>query len=84
MSPANSSNDPRPIGMLDSGVGGLSVLQEVRKLLPHESIIYVADEGHMPYGPRSRDEIQAFVTGIVRFLIDEGCGVDGRTADGGH
>jgi glutamate racemase len=59
--------------MLDSGVGGLSVLQEVRSLLPNESIIYVGDEGHMPYGPRSRDEIRSFVTGIIRFLIDEGC-----------
>ncbi len=73
MRPATNPGDPRPIGMLDSGVGGLSVLQEVRNLLPHESIIYVGDEGHMPYGPRPRDQIRAFVTGIIRFLIDEGC-----------
>lgn len=73
MQPAHNTGDPRPIGMLDSGVGGLSVLQEVRKLLPGESIIYVGDEGHMPYGPRSRDEIRSFVTGIVQFLIGEGC-----------
>src|SRR5450432_30273 len=65
--------DSRPIGMLDSGVGGLSVLREVRPLLPGESIIYVADEGHMPYGPRARDEIRAFVSEIVRFLVEQGC-----------
>ncbi len=65
--------DSRPIGMLDSGVGGLSVLREVRHLLPGESVIYVADEAHMPYGPRPRDEIRSFVSGIVRFLVDQGC-----------
>ena len=65
--------DPRPIGMLDSGVGGLAVLREVRRLLPDESIIYVGDQGHVPYGPRARDEIRAFVTGIVQFLIDQHC-----------
>ena len=63
--------DPRPIGMLDSGAGGLSVLREVRRLLPGESILYVADEGHLPYGPRPRDEIRRFVTGIARFLIQQ-------------
>ena len=70
---ANRSSDPRPIGMLDSGVGGLSVLREVRRLLPSESVIYVADQGHLPYGPRPRDEIRSFTTGIVRFLIDQRC-----------
>src|SRR5437762_1057088 len=65
--------DPRPIGMLDSGVGGLSVLREVWRLLPGESIVYVADEGHLPYGPRERDEIRGFVHGIVRFLIQQDC-----------
>jgi glutamate racemase len=59
--------------MLDSGVGGLSVLREVRCLLPHESIIYVGDQRHVPYGPRPRDEIRGFVTGIVQFLLDQGC-----------
>lgn len=70
---ADPPPDRRPIGMLDSGVGGLSVLREVRRLLPNESVIYVADQGHLPYGPRPRDEIRAFTTGIVRFLIEQGC-----------
>jgi glutamate racemase len=65
--------DSRPIGLLDSGVGGLGVLREVRRLLPHESFIYFADEAHMPYGPRPRDEIRGFVADIVRFLLDHNC-----------
>lgn len=65
--------DARPIGMLDSGVGGLSVLREVRRLLPAEPVIYVADQGHLPYGTRHRDEIRAFAEGITRFLTAQGC-----------
>ncbi|MCC7452205.1 MAG: glutamate racemase [Anaerolineae bacterium] len=65
--------DPRPIGMLDSGVGGLSVLRDVRRQLPYESVVYVADAGHLPYGPRDRDEIRAFVCGIAQFLIEQDC-----------
>ncbi len=59
----------RPIGMLDSGVGGLSILREVRRQLPGEDVVYVADQGHVPYGPRSKAEIRGFVRGIVRFLL---------------
>lgn len=66
------TSDSRPIGMLDSGVGGLSVLREVRRLLPGESILYVADQGHMPYGPRRAEEIRAFVEEITRFLLERG------------
>ncbi|MBX3066851.1 MAG: glutamate racemase [Anaerolineae bacterium] len=62
-----------PIGMLDSGVGGLSVLREVRTLLPHENVIYVADQAHMPYGPRSREELRGFVQQIAHYLRDRGC-----------
>lgn len=62
------AND-RPIGMLDSGVGGLSVLREVLRQLPGEDVLYVADQGHVPYGPRSKTEIRSFVRGIVRFLL---------------
>jgi glutamate racemase len=62
----------RPIGVLDSGVGGLSVLREIRALLPHEHILYAADQGHVPYGPRSIEEVRAFTTGVARFLIEQG------------
>jgi glutamate racemase len=62
-------SDPRPIGLFDSGVGGLSILREVRKKLPNEDILYFADQAHVPYGPRPLAEIQAFVYGIARFFI---------------
>src|SRR5579859_2666428 len=61
--------DPRPIGMFDSGIGGFAVLREVRRLLPHESVIYFADQGHLPYGPRPRDEVRSFAVAIIRFLL---------------
>ena len=62
----------RPIGMFDSGVGGLSVLRHVRALLPHEDIVYVADQGNVPYGPRPQSEVQRFSRAITRFLLDQG------------
>lgn len=68
-----SQSDTRPIGLLDSGVGGLSVLREVRRQLPAESLIYFADEAHLPYGPRSREQIRGFVAGITDFLRRLNC-----------
>lgn len=57
-----------PIGIFDSGVGGLSVLRQIHQLMPHENLIYVADQGHVPYGPRSAAEIQHFSRAITHFL----------------
>ena len=54
--------DNRPIGMFDSGVGGLTVYKEVKKQLPNESIIYLGDTKNFPYGNRSREEIIKFAT----------------------
>lgn len=62
-------SDPRPIALFDSGVGGLSILREVRQQLPNEDVLYFADQGHVPYGPRPLAEIQSFVHGIARFFI---------------
>lgn len=62
----------RPIGVLDSGVGGLSILREVRAQLPHEPIIYLADQANVPYGPRTIEQVRAFSVGVARFLIDQG------------
>lgn len=67
--------DFQSIGVLDSGVGGLSVLREIHRLLPEVPTLYYADQAHIPYGPRSADEIRGFVTAITRFLIDQGAGV---------
>lgn len=61
-----------PIGMLDSGVGGLSILRQVRELLPAEDVLFLADQAHVPYGPRPLEEVRAFSQGIVRFLLDQG------------
>lgn len=61
--------DGRPIAMLDSGVGGLSILREVRSQLPNEDVLYFADQAHVPYGPRSKEEIHHFTAGITRFFL---------------
>lgn len=61
-----------PIGIFDSGVGGLSVLREVNRLLPAEDLIYLADQAHVPYGDRSRDEVLEFSKGIIRYFLREG------------
>ena len=60
--------DTRPIAMMDSGVGGLSILREVRRQLPNEDVIYFADQGHVPYGPRPQEEIIQFLVGITHFF----------------
>jgi glutamate racemase len=61
-----------PIGILDSGVGGLSVLRHVRLQLPAENLLYFADQAHIPYGPRSTEEVRRFVEEITRFLMERG------------
>lgn len=64
--------DSAPIGVFDSGVGGLSVLREIRARLPAESLIYLADSGHVPYGEKSADFIRARCRSIAAFLLGEG------------
>ncbi len=60
------------IGVFDSGVGGLSVLQHIRHALPNERLIYVADSGHVPYGGKSPAFIEARSLAIARFLVSQG------------
>ncbi len=60
-----------PIGIFDSGVGGLSIYREVRRLLPSETVLYVADQAHVPYGVRTLEEVQRLSEGISRFLLDQ-------------
>jgi len=62
----------RPIGVFDSGVGGLSVLRELRRQLPAEDLIYVADSGNAPYGERPDDFVRARSMAIVEFLRLQG------------
>ncbi len=61
-----------PIGVFDSGVGGLSVLRAIRQQIPHQPVLYLADQGHVPYGPRPMAEVQAFSEQITRFLLERG------------
>ena len=58
-----------PIGIFDSGVGGLSVLAAIRECLPAEPLVYVADQAHVPYGLRPLAEVQRLALGIARFLL---------------
>lgn len=60
-----------PIGVFDSGVGGLSVLRAIRAQMPNESVVYFADQGHVPYGPRALEEVRAFAEEITRFLLHQ-------------
>jgi glutamate racemase len=63
---------PSPLGIFDSGVGGLSVLRLIRQQLPDEPVIFLADQAHVPYGPRSLEEVRRFSEGITRFLLSHG------------
>lgn len=68
------------IGVFDSGVGGLSVLREIRAQYPHEDIIYLADQAHVPYGSRPLDEVRAFSESITRYFVGEADTATGQRA----
>lgn len=63
--------DPRPIGMFDSGFGGLTVARALIDLLPSEDLVYLGDSGRYPYGPRDQEQVRGFARQITRLLIDE-------------
>jgi glutamate racemase len=63
--------DERPIGVFDSGFGGLSVARALIDLLPGEDIVYVGDTARYPYGPRPADEVRAFSRELARYLVDD-------------
>lgn len=67
-----ASFDNAPIGIFDSGFGGLTVAREIAKELPHESIVYFGDTARCPYGPRSQDEVDGFVQQICSWLVARG------------
>ena len=60
-----------PVGVFDSGVGGLSVLGEIERLLPDESLLYVADTGHMPYGEKSPEFIRERCVQVAQFFREQ-------------
>lgn len=61
-----------PIGVYDSGVGGLTVWRAVRELLPREDLIYFADQAKVPYGERSLEEVRSLAEAVTGYLMDEG------------
>lgn len=64
------TNISRPIGIFDSGLGGISVVRAVMDLLPHEHLIYFGDTARVPYGPKSKDTVVRFAREITHFLIE--------------
>ena len=63
----------QPIGIFDSGVGGLTVAKEIKRLMPHENLIYFGDTKHLPYGDKSKDAIIGYSVKIAQFLLDKNC-----------
>jgi glutamate racemase len=63
----------RPIGIFDSGIGGLTVANAIQKALPNESIIYFGDTAHLPYGDKSPDSIKYYSIRIAQFLLQQHC-----------
>jgi len=62
-----------PLGVFDSGVGGLTVVRELLKQMPGESIIYYGDTAHVPYGDRDPQELRGFAKDITNYLVTRGC-----------
>ena len=65
--------DNRPIGVFDSGVGGLTVVNALTKAMPNEAICYVGDTARVPYGNKSKERIQEYSTQITKWLIKQNC-----------
>jgi glutamate racemase len=68
-----SERSARPIGVFDSGVGGLTVLSQLRRQLPAESTVYLGDEARMPYGPRPQAEVLEFTRQALRWFASRDC-----------
>ncbi len=64
-----------PIGLFDSGVGGLTVAHALHTMLPSEQLIYFGDTAHLPYGDKSRETILHYSLGIADFLLEQKCKV---------
>lgn len=71
-SPEQSTQNPLPIGIFDSGVGGLTVLRAVREKLPNENLIYLGDTARVPYGTKSRTTVERYAVEDAAFLINKG------------
>lgn len=70
---AGLPQSPAPIGVFDSGVGGLSVLRFIRQQLPCVPVVFLADQAHVPYGPRSLEQVRLFSEAVTRYLLARSC-----------
>jgi len=70
-----STKAEKPVGIFDSGIGGLTVANAIRELMPHEHMIYFGDTAHLPYGDKSEAAIQAYSVKIANVLLQKGCKV---------
>jgi glutamate racemase len=68
-----SSAASRPIGIFDSGIGGLTVANAIQQVLPNESLVYFGDTAHLPYGDKSPDSIKYYSIRIAQFLLQQNC-----------
>ncbi|OTG67519.1 glutamate racemase [Acinetobacter silvestris] len=73
--PMSKASADAPIGIFDSGIGGLSVAQDIVRYLPNEHILYYADTAHVPYGPRDDQEIRELTAQAIEWLYRQGCKV---------
>ncbi|MFN8923460.1 MAG: glutamate racemase [Sphingobacteriia bacterium] len=64
-------NDSRPIGVFDSGIGGLTIVQALMQELPQEQILYVGDTAHLPYGDKSPAQVRSYATAITQYLVKQ-------------
>src|SRR5215471_13037026 len=64
-------SDSRPIGVFDSGIGGLTVVKALRDLLPDENIVYLGDTARVPYGPKSPETVQRYAVELAGMLIKQ-------------
>ena len=71
----NTSAREQPIGIFDSGIGGLTVAQAIKERMPNESLVYFGDTAHLPYGDKSEAAIQAYSIKIADVLLQSGCKV---------
>src|SRR2546422_8024908 len=62
-------SDLRPIGVFDSGIGGLTVVKALRDLLPNENIVYLGDTARVPYGPKSPETVQRYAVELAGMLV---------------
>jgi glutamate racemase len=67
--PDNPTAATLPIGVFDSGLGGLTIVKALKELLPHEPIIYYGDTAHLPYGDKSPEVLRGYIAGITEFLL---------------